>query len=75
MATKMGSLATADDWNKFLTEAGIPKEEAKTYAKTLADNRISYPSDLTRDILKELGITIIGDALAILKHANLKNKR
>ena len=38
MATKMGSLATTDDWHKFLTEAGIPKEEATIYAKTLLEN-------------------------------------
>ena len=38
--------------------------------KTLvADNRLSYLSDHTRDILKELGNRIIGDVRAILKHA------
>ena len=71
----MGSLATPDDWYKFLTDAGIPREEATTYAKTLVENRIKNPSDLTRDILKELGITIIGDALAILKHAKPQEQK
>ena len=65
----MGSLATVDDWNKFLTDSGIPETEAEAYAKTLVANRLFYPADLTRDILKELGITIIGDAIAILKHS------
>ena len=75
MATKMGSLATTDDWHKFLTEAGIPREEATTYAKTLVENRIKDPSDLTRDILRELGIAIIGDAIAILKYAKPQEQK
>ena len=70
----MGSLTTADDWNKFLTEAGVPTAEAAKYANTFVENRIVYPSDLTRDILKELGITIIGDAIAILKHSKPKEQ-
>ena len=57
MAMKMGSLTTADDWNEFLTEAGVPASEAAKYANTFMENRIVYPADLTRDILKELGIT------------------
>ena len=65
----MGSLATVDDWYKFLTDSGIPKTEAEAYAKTMIANCILYPSDLTRDILKELEITVIGDAIAILKHS------
>ena len=60
---------SAEDWKQFLKEAGIPAEEAKKYAKTFHDNRIQKPEDLSRDILKELGVTVIGDAIAITRAA------
>ena len=58
------------DWKQFIKEAGIPVEEAKEYAKTFHDNRIQKPEDLSRDILKELGIIVIGEAIAIIKAAS-----
>ena len=64
---------SAEDWKQFLKEAGIPAEEAKKYAKTFHDNRIQKPEDLSRDILKELGVTVIGDAIAITRAATSSN--
>ena len=60
-----------DSWLKFLAYSKIPEEEAKTYADIFVKNRILDPSDLTKEILQELGITVLGDIIAILKHAKL----
>ncbi|XP_053478654.1 uncharacterized protein C19orf47 homolog isoform X2 [Ictalurus furcatus] len=44
---------------------------AATYAVSFVDNRIqkSMLMDLSKDIMMDLGITVIGDIIAILKHA------
>ena len=65
----MALRTTEPEWEEFLEDAGIPGKEAKTYAKACMDNRNTCPTDLSKDILKELGISIIGDILAITKHA------
>ena len=56
-------------WQEYLKKAGIPEAEATLYAKALHENRIHYPEDLDKEILKELGITVIGDQIAIMKSA------
>ena len=70
LSAKLSSQAA---WQDYLKSAGIPDTEAKTYAKALHDNRIYHPEDLNKEILKELGITIIGDQIAILKSAKQSN--
>ena len=61
-------LDTEAQWEDFLKEADIPEEEATQYAKIFKDNRIKAAvlPDLTDVLLKTLGITIIGDILAII---------
>lgn len=54
-------------WEEFLATAGIPDEDAKKYAQSFVDNRIRHPSHIEKDILKKLGVTVIGDVLAIMK--------
>ena len=66
LSAKLSSQAA---WQGYLKKAGIPDTEATTYAKALHENRIYHPEDLNKEILKELGITIIGDQIAILKQA------
>ncbi|KFO69817.1 Uncharacterized protein C19orf47, partial [Cuculus canorus] len=59
------------EWIQFFREAGIPPGPAVNYAVTFVDNRIrkNMLLDLTKEIMNELGITVVGDIIAILKHA------
>ena len=56
------------EWEEWFIAASIPAAEANQYATLCVQNRITRTSDLTRDILRELGITIIGDIIAITNH-------
>ncbi|KAL5269962.1 hypothetical protein ACHWQZ_G003439 [Mnemiopsis leidyi] len=58
-------------WKKFLIDAGIPVKAADSYTSAFVDNRIteSMIPDINKSVLIDLGITIIGDVIAILKHA------
>ena len=69
------ALSTKEAWETFLKDAGIPKEESSEYAQTFQENRIRHPSDLSKDILKELDIRVIGDQIAIMKHAQTTGSR
>lgn len=59
------------EWIQFFKDAGIPAGLAVTYAVSFVDNRIqkNMLMDLSKDIMIDLGITVIGDIIAILKHA------
>ena len=59
------------DWIKFFTAAGIPPGPAAKYAMTFMDNRIqkSMLMDLTKEYLKEMGVSVMGDVICILKYA------
>ena len=52
-----------DDWQELPTKMGIPADSARTYAKTFVKESIDW------EVLKELGVTTLGHALAILKLA------
>ncbi|XP_033626009.1 uncharacterized protein C19orf47-like [Asterias rubens] len=69
MATK--SNTEMSDWIKFFTAAGIPPGPAAKYAMTFMDNRIqkSMLMDLTKEYLKEMGVSVMGDVICILKYA------
>lgn len=60
-----------DWWIQFFSDAGIPSFASSKYATIFYENRIqsNMLMDLDKDILKEIGITVIGDMIAILKHA------
>ena len=68
MALHLNSVPT---WTKFFIEAGIPSAEAKQYAKTFVENRLSEQvlAELTIEHLKAVNIHVLGDTLAILRHA------
>ncbi|XP_033125890.1 uncharacterized protein C19orf47-like [Anneissia japonica] len=58
------------EWIKFFTSAGVPAGAATTYAVTFIDNRIQKTMllDITKEYLKEMGINVMGDIIAILKY-------
>ena len=58
-------------WITFFTECDIPVSEATNYAITFTDNRIQKDMlmDLNKDYLTEMGILVLGDVIAILRHA------
>ena len=60
-----------EDWIQFFIAANIPDDAANSYATTFVENRIteSLLPQLDRQYLTQLGITIIGDILCILKEA------
>ena len=64
------ALQTKEDWTKFVIAAGIPPEESATYVSGFANNRVTESSlpDLRKEYLKDLGITIIGNIITILRH-------
>ena len=65
-------MALEKDWEEWLQSAGIKEDEAKAYAKTFADNRVdlSFAPDLTKDLLKEMGVKVIGDIMSIMRYAS-----
>ena len=65
---------TNAEWTTFFTTAGIPATEGAQYAEKFVTNRITEVSlpGLDKDTLVGLGITVLGDQLAILSYAKLK---
>ncbi|GAB6026598.1 hypothetical protein CHUAL_013010 [Chamberlinius hualienensis] len=71
--TQITDLSSTSSWVQFFTESGIPQSVAANYAITFVDNRISRQMllDLNKEILFDMGITVMGDIIAILKHAKV----
>ena len=63
-------MASKSEWNEFFLDAKIPKDIAARYAVNFYKNRMSFDmlADLTKDYLRDLDITALGDIISILKH-------
>lgn len=66
----MASDAEVLKWQNFFLEAGIPRSIATKYSKSFAVQRMQHSilGELDKSTLKELGITAVGDQLAVLRH-------
>ena len=60
---------TETQWVDFFANLAIPQEVATQYAANFVKNRVTDPvlPSLDKQTLNELGITVIGDVLAILQ--------
>uniref|UniRef100_A0A8C5Q3I9 Chromosome 19 open reading frame 47 n=1 Tax=Leptobrachium leishanense TaxID=445787 RepID=A0A8C5Q3I9_9ANUR len=69
--------STTSEWIGFFKEAGIPAGPAVNYAVAFVDNRIQKNMllDLNKEIMNELGITAVGDIIAVLKHAKVVHRQ
>ena len=66
------SLKNEKAWETHLTKLGIPKPESTTYAQIFIANRIEDPTYLSKEDLRDMNITIMGDILAIIKKPKRK---
>ncbi|BFZ11714.1 hypothetical protein BsWGS_14753 [Bradybaena similaris] len=67
------SMSETSYWINFFTTAGIPAGDSAHYAIMFSDNRITKEMllDLSKEYLTDMGISRLGDIIAILKHAKL----
>ena len=63
--------SSQESWGTFLCAAGIPSADCPRYAQLLVDQRITDHRDLTKEVLKDVGISIVGDILSILKFSRV----
>ena len=64
-------LNDVDSWSSFFEAAGVPDPERSKYANVFVENRITDRTiaSLTSEHLTAMGITAIGDVLAITQRA------
>ena len=69
-------LSTSRDWADFFSSSGVPSAAAREYADRFERNRIrgDMLDDLDKELLRELGVTVIGDVISILKFAKKVSK-
>merc|ERR1711953_914424 len=74
-----GDIEVVNDWLDFFADAGIPPNAAAQYALNFSDQRIpmdkSILGELSNEELKELGVELLGDRLAIKNYAKSNKNR
>ena len=57
-----------EQWSNLIQNAGVPEEQAHTYGTLFATNRLTVANlaEIDKGTQKELGVTILGDQLAII---------
>ncbi|EZA55446.1 hypothetical protein DMN91_001736 [Ooceraea biroi] len=67
----MAAASLSAYWVKFFKGAGFPQDVATKHAVVFSNNRIKPDMlpDLDKPSLKEMGITLMGDMIAILRYA------
>ena len=62
---------SVDEWKDFFINSGFQDTVASNYAHIFFNNRMRFEllSDLTKEYLKEMKITFIGDMMTILRYA------
>lgn len=57
-------------WEKFFEACSLPTKLCQKYAQTFVEQRIqpNMLKDLDKEMLKELGITAIGDQFAVMRY-------
>uniref|UniRef100_A0A0A9ZCS9 Uncharacterized protein C19orf47 n=1 Tax=Lygus hesperus TaxID=30085 RepID=A0A0A9ZCS9_LYGHE len=67
----MKSDCSAPSWLRFFMSAGIQKDSAETYAVTFSKNQIQLDMlpEIKKEYLVDMGITLMGHIIAILRHA------
>ena len=65
------ALRNEEQWKSFLVDVGIPSSACNNYATTFAENYQTEANlpDLMKNYLRDLGISVIGDILAVIHHA------
>ena len=71
------ALQTGSQWTAFFEGGGISQEAAADYTKIFTENCLTEQElpDIDKDGLRELGITVYGHVLAILRIAKPKQKK
>jgi len=64
-------------WVTFFCEAGIPPVASANYAIIFSENRIQKHMllDLNKEYLKDMGVNVLGDIIAILKHSKRHHEK
>jgi len=72
------NLEVMNQWLDFFADAGIPPSDAAQYAINFSEQRIPMDKSIIVELghgeLKELGVDLLGDRLAILKCAKVAYK-